>query len=238
MGTASTRSRDRRGRTVVPRAHESTGAREGAGVSGREVARPPVLARNGHRRAEERARRGRAVSARTALRGRAGTTTDSNGNRSGLTPGRYNSSCGRKRRKPCDVGVATSGPIRITLKAGGTVSGASPTQASSCGRNVSVERLCERPGAKRWDVPRRGAPVGSVRVMRHPAVDRAPDRAQGHRRHGGGETYVASTSRREQVSGRHSRRNTGGRGVAFQAKGGSSGPAGPRARTRRVLDRG
>ncbi len=186
---------------------------------------------------------GAQVSASTALQGATskGTTTDSNGNFriEGLTPGRYNFFVRAEGASETmrDVDIATSGALRITLKAGGTVSGRvtglQPSELSSANVNVSASNgYASAPVRSDGTFRVEGAPVGSVRVVASSGM------GIGSRRQtapkvvevtAGGETYVdldfASGNR---VSGRVTRGGNpvGGASVIFQLKAGSSGAGG------------
>ncbi|HEY0788113.1 MAG TPA: carboxypeptidase regulatory-like domain-containing protein, partial [Thermoanaerobaculia bacterium] len=119
---------------------------------------------------------GAQVSASTAAQGAAskGATTDANGNFriEGLAPGRYTffvRATGASETLR-DVDIATSGPIRITLKAGATiagrVTGLQPSELSSANVNVSsssgfANAPVRADGTFRVD----GAPAGAVRVV-------------------------------------------------------------------------
>jgi protocatechuate 3,4-dioxygenase beta subunit len=119
---------------------------------------------------------GAQVSASTAAQGAAskGATTDSNGNFriEGLAPGRYTFFVRAEGASETlrDVDIATSGPIRITLKAGATitgrVTGLPPSEMSSANVNVSsssgfANAPVRADGTFRVD----GAPAGAVRVV-------------------------------------------------------------------------
>ncbi|HEU5162332.1 MAG TPA: carboxypeptidase regulatory-like domain-containing protein, partial [Thermoanaerobaculia bacterium] len=186
---------------------------------------------------------GAAVSASTALQGATSkaTTTDSNGNFriEGLTPGRYTffarTEGGSETLR--DVDIATSGPIRITMKTGGVVSGRvsglQASELSSATVNVSSPNGYASASVRNDGTFRvEGAPVGSVRVVaisgtgigsRRQTAPKAVDVTAG------GETYVdLDFGTGNRVSGRVTRGGSpvGGANVLFQLKAGSAGAGG------------
>ncbi|HSN69102.1 MAG TPA: carboxypeptidase regulatory-like domain-containing protein, partial [Thermoanaerobaculia bacterium] len=186
---------------------------------------------------------GAAVSASTALQGATSkaTTTDSNGNFriEGLTPGRYTFFARTEGASETlrDVDIATSGPIRITMKTGGVVSGRvtglQPSELSSANVNVSsasgyASASVRNDGTFRVE----GAPVGNVRVVASSGTGIGSRRQTAPKAievTAGGETYVdLDFGSGNRVSGRVTRGGSpvGGANVIFQLKAGSSGAGG------------
>lgn len=181
---------------------------------------------------------GAMVSASTALQ--EGTskaaTTDANGNFriEGLTPGRYNFFVRAEGISESlrDVDIATSGPIRIVIKAGGTitgrVTGLQPSEISTANVNASSSGgYASAPVRSDGTFRVEGAPAGTVRVTA------STGSGMGSRRQtapksvevtAGGETFVdLDFSSGNRVSGRVTRGGTpvDGARVSFQPKGGS-----------------